>query len=149
MQIRLMARDGTQVCNRTIKIAPRQYRVQRIDGLAHEQVHPDKDALIRIRKEAAAIRQARARLDARLDFMTGFSWPVIGPISGVYGSQRILNGQPRRPHYGVDIAVPVGTPVLAQAAGKITYCNPDMYFSGGTIVLDHVLLWFGIAFVEP
>ena len=137
MQLRLLSSDDRQICDQAIQVKQRQYPVQRIDGLAHKQVHPDNAALIRIRNESAAIRQARRQLDRRLDFTQGFSWPVIGPISGVYGSQRILNGQPRRPHYGVDIAVPIGTPVLAPAAGRITYCNSDMYFSGGTIVLDH------------
>ena len=137
MRLRLVASDDRQVCNQEIQIVRRQYQVQRIDGLAHKQVHPDGDALIRIRNESAAIRQSRQRLDSRLDFMDGFSWPVIGPISGVYGSQRILNGQLRRPHYGVDIVAPIGAPVLAPAAGRITYSNPNMYFSGGTIVLDH------------
>jgi murein DD-endopeptidase MepM/ murein hydrolase activator NlpD len=62
---------------------------------------------------------------------------VQGPISGVYGSQRILNGEPRRPHYGVDIAVPVGTPVRAPAPGIVTLAVPDMFFSGGTLIIDH------------
>lgn len=80
---------------------------------------------------------ARRTDDPRLDFMQSFIWPSIGPISGVYGSQRILNGQPRRPHFGVDVAAPTGTPVRAPAAGIITLAHPDMYFSGGTVILDH------------
>ena len=111
--------------------------MQRIDGLPPQKVTPDASVLPRIQAEANAIRKARSVLDARVDYRSGFHWPVLGPISGVYGSQRVLNGQPRRPHYGVDIAAPVGTPVAAPAPGKVTYINSDMYFSGGTLVLDH------------
>ena len=80
---------------------------------------------------------ARARRDDRTDYVQGFDWPAGGRISGVYGSQRILNGEPRRPHYGLDIAAPTGSPVHAPADGVVSLVHPDMYFSGGTIVLDH------------
>ena len=82
-------------------------------------------------------REAR-KLDAeRTDFLTGFIWPAKGRISGVYGSQRILNGQPRRPHFGVDVAAPVGTEVRAPADGVVTMVHSDMFYSGGTMILDH------------
>lgn len=136
LELRVVSIDQ-QECTRTIQVRKRQYAIQRIDGLPNKQVHPDREALARIRAESAQIKAARAVLDARVDYRTGFKWPVIGPISGVYGSQRVLNGAPRRPHYGVDIAVPVGTPIVAPAPGIITYSNADMYFSGGTIILDH------------
>jgi murein DD-endopeptidase MepM/ murein hydrolase activator NlpD len=67
----------------------------------------------------------------------GFTWPVKGRISGVYGSQRVYNGTPGAPHYGVDVAVPTGTPVRAPASGVITLAEPDLYYSGGTVILDH------------
>ena len=72
-----------------------------------------------------------------MDALAGFQWPAIGPISGVYGSQRIYNGTPRSPHYGVDVAVPTGTPVLAPSSGVVTLAEPDLFYSGGTIILDH------------
>jgi murein DD-endopeptidase MepM/ murein hydrolase activator NlpD len=129
--------DGTRV-SRTLEVAPREYRIQRIDGLPQGKVTPRKpEDLERIRRDAAAVNRARGRDDDRQDFLAGFDWPVIGPISGVYGSQRILNGQPRRPHFGVDIAVPVGTPVRAPAPGIVTLAVPDMFFSGGTLMIDH------------
>ena len=62
---------------------------------------------------------------------------MTGPISGVYGSQRILNGKPRRPHFGVDVARPTGTPIVAPADGVITLAEPAMFFSGGTLIIDH------------
>jgi len=119
-----------------LKIAQREYKIQKIDGLPNAQVNPDEKTLVRIRQERKSIAQARSLDEERMDFKNGFIWPVKGPISGVYGSQRILNGEPRQPHYGIDVAVPTGTPVIAPAAGVVTYAE-DMYFSGGTLVLDH------------
>ena len=119
-----------------LKISQREYKVQRIDGLPNAQVNPDKQTLVRIKQELARIRKARELDDDRLDFKQGFIWPTKGPITGVYGSQRILNGEPRQPHYGIDVAAPIGTPVIAPASGIVTYTE-NMYFSGWTMVLDH------------
>ena len=121
----------------TLAVAPRDYQIERVDGLPPQTVTPDPEALERIRQEAAMVASARARRDPRADYAAGFAWPASGRISGVYGSQRVLNGEPRRPHYGLDIAAPTGSPVLAPADGIITLAHDDMYFSGGTIVLDH------------
>jgi len=120
-----------------LAVAPREYAIERVDGLPPSTVTPDPEALERIRLEAEMVESARARRDPRTDYAEGFSWPAGGRISGVYGSQRILNGEPRRPHYGLDIAAPTGSPVFAPADGVVTLVHPDMYFSGGTIVLDH------------
>lgn len=123
--------------SRTLTPEQRTFDIQRIDGLPSEQVTPLPEVLKRIRDEAAMARRARERRDSRTDWTDGFIWPAEGRISGVYGSQRILNGQARAPHWGIDIAAPTGTPVLAPAAGIVTLTHPDMYFSGGTIFLDH------------
>lgn len=128
---------GGEVETRLLEIASREYKIQRIDGLPPKKVTPDEEHLKRIQAESALVKATRQRDDARTDFLTGFMWPARGPISGVYGSQRILNGEPRRPHFGVDIAAPTGTPVAAPADGVVTLAHPDMFFSGGTIVLDH------------
>ena len=121
-----------------LAVKPREYRIQRIDGLPPGKVTPrSKEDLARIRREVAIVKRARLTDDARTDFLGGFRWPIKGPISGVYGSQRILNGEPRQPHYGVDIAVPTGTKALAPAAGVVTLAHPDMFFSGGTLIVDH------------
>lgn len=115
----------------------RDYDIQRIDGLPPSKVTPDADALKRIRAEAAETRAARDTDTAMTAVFSDFIWPSKGIISGVYGSQRILNGQPRRPHFGVDVAAPTGTEVLAPAAGVVRMAHPDMYFSGGTLIIDH------------
>ena len=132
-----VALPGGGTVERDLAIAQREYRIQRIDGLPPSKVTPPEEVLARIRKEGAEVRAVRKNdLDAR-HFDSGFVWPAIGPISGVFGSQRILNGQPRQPHYGVDVALPTGSPVVAPADGLVTYANPDMYFSGGTLMIDH------------
>jgi murein DD-endopeptidase MepM/ murein hydrolase activator NlpD len=122
---------------RELKVGQRKYKTQRIDGLPPRKVTPSEEDLVRIGRETALIKQARAQDDTRTDFLNGFIWPAKGRITGVYGSQRILNGEPRRPHFGLDIAAPVGTPVVAPASGIVTLTHPDMFYSGGTLILDH------------
>lgn len=122
----------------TLSISPRQYRVQRIDGLPPSKVTPTNKAdLARIQKEAAQAAAARKWDSPRTDFSTPFIWPVTGRISSTWGSQRILNGVPKNPHFGVDIAAPTGTPVKAPAGGIIRLAHEDMFYSGGTLILDH------------
>ncbi len=122
---------------RVIQVGTREYRIQRIEGLPQEKVTPPEDVLTRIREEGARVAAARSRDDFRTDFIDGFIWPLEGRITGVYGSQRILNGEPRRPHFGVDVAAPVGTPVAAPADAIVSFADPDLYFSGGTLIMDH------------
>lgn len=128
--------DGSQA-RRTLAIAQRSYDIQRIDGLPQDKVTPPEEVLARIAAEREMVAQVRKVDRPEPWFETGFVWPVIGPISGVYGSQRILNGEPKWPHFGVDVAVPVGTPVVAPADGLVVLAHPDMYYSGGTVLLDH------------
>ncbi len=120
-----------------LEIARRQYPIERIDGLPANMVTPSAAELVRIREEAARIALVRRRDTDQVWFAGGFVWPLVGRISGVYGSQRILNGEPRRPHYGVDIAAPTGTPVAAPAAGVVALAEDDLYFTGGTVMIDH------------
>ena len=135
--VHVMLPDGTTI-ERSLTVQDREYRIQKIDGLPSNRVTPRKpEELKRIRKDIVDAKKARSRDDDRQDFLDGFDWPLVGPITGVYGSQRILNGKPRRPHYGVDVAVPVGTPVKAPADGVVTLAVPDMFFSGGTMIIDH------------
>jgi murein DD-endopeptidase MepM/ murein hydrolase activator NlpD len=128
--------DGTRE-RRSLAVAPRQYDEQRIDGLPEKMVSPPPEVLARIKAENARIAKARAVDAPRPLYETGFVWPVTGPISGIFGSRRILNGKPRRPHFGVDIAAPEGTIVKAPSDAVVVIAESDMYFTGGTIVLDH------------
>ena len=125
----------------TLEATQRDYAVQRIDGLKRDHVTPPQEVLDRIGADSAAVRAARARNHAGApagDFLNGLDMPVTGQITGVYGSQRILNGAPRQPHYGIDIAAPRGTPVLAPAGGRVTLVR-DLYFSGWTVLMTHGL----------
>jgi murein DD-endopeptidase MepM/ murein hydrolase activator NlpD len=128
--------DGKEV-EKKFAVEQRQYRIQRVEGVPSRTVNPDPEHLKRIREEASQARAARKPVTERTDFLAAFQWPLLGPISGIYGSQRYYNGQPRRPHFGVDVAAPSGTPVKAPVAGKVTLAHPDMFFSGGTLIVDH------------
>ncbi len=121
-----------------IEIEDREFPVSRIDGLDQSKVSGfTKEQLAKIAVDSKKKKTARAKSQSVADWADGFSWPVTGRISGVFGSQRILNGEPKRPHSGVDVAVPTGTPVLAPAAGIVTLAENGMYFEGGLVLLDH------------
>jgi len=128
--------DGSRT-HRDLHVRQRSYKLQRIDGLPPHKVSPSEADMARIREETAMVKMARTRDDPREDFLQGFVWPVLGRISGVYGSQRILNGEPRRPHFGIDIAAPTGTIVRAPADGVVTLTHNGMFFSGVTLIVDH------------
>jgi len=135
-QLEITLPDGTSD-KRTLQVEQRTYKTQRIDGLPPKMVTPPEKVLARIRKENKSIAAARAVDRPEALFESGFIWPAIGRISGVFGSQRILNGKPRRPHFGLDIAAPAGTPIQAPADGVVAIAQKDMYYTGGTVVLDH------------
>ncbi len=133
--------EGDVPCRQTLQIAPREYDIQRVEGVPQKTVTPSPEHLERILREQALVTAAKARQLERPDLLqgalAGFQWPALGPISGVYGSQRYYNGTAGNPHFGVDMAVPTGTPVRAPAAGVVTLAEPDLFFSGGTVILDH------------
>ncbi len=137
-QLRIRHADGT-VEAFSYDIAHREFNIQRIDGLAPKMVTPDPDVISRIKDDSRQAREARTERFTENFLETGFIWPALGPITGVYGSQRILNGEARSPHWGIDIAAPTGTPVVAPADGIVTLAHPDMYFSGATLFIDHGL----------
>lgn len=136
---RLEVSLGNETTVREIAVADRSFRIERIDGLPKKKVTPDPEALARIKKEKAEMDAAKKVTDAEAYYLGGFQWPAAGRLSGVYGSQRILNGQPRRPHYGTDVAAPEGTPVKAIAGGRVTFVHPGMFFNGKTVLIDHGL----------
>src|SRR5690606_2699156 len=121
----------------SVEVRSRDWRIERVDGLPQSTVTPDPQIAARIAREQAQVAKARERDDARSDFLQRFTWPVEGRVSGVFGSQRILNGTPKSPHYGLDVAVPTGTPLKAPAAGIVIFAASDLYLTGGTLTLDH------------
>ena len=128
--------DNGQKWQRDITLEKREYNIQRIDGLEQKMVTPPAEVTARIKQDNINVANARSGntdLDA---LFTRFEWPAKGVISGVYGSQRILNGVPKWPHYGLDIANETGTPVYAPVDGVVTLAD-DLYYSGNTLILDH------------
>jgi murein DD-endopeptidase MepM/ murein hydrolase activator NlpD len=119
------------------KILKRKYAIQRIDGLEENKVTPPESVYKRIKKENNKIGEARAINSDLPFFKSQFIMPVKGIISGVYGSQRILNGKPRWPHYGIDIAAKKGTMIRSSGSGIVTMAEDDLYYTGGTIIMDH------------
>ena len=123
--------------SKTLNIKKRIYKTQMINGLEKKMVTPPKSFYDRIIRENKAIKNIR-NLDSDIDFIfQEFNWPAKGIISGVFGSQRILNGKPKRPHYGIDIAAKKGTSVLAPIESIVRMAEKDLYYTGGTIMLDH------------
>ena len=119
------------------KVLKRKYNIQRIDGLEESKVTPPESVYKRIKEENNKIGEARAINSDLSFFKDQFIMPVKGIISGVYGSQRILNGKPRWPHYGIDIAAKKGTMIRSSGSGTVTMAEDDLYYTGGTIIMDH------------
>jgi len=125
------------ISKKTLKISQRKWKSQKINGLPKKMVSPNKEAIKVIRDNNREISAARKINSDEIWFLDDFYMPVSGHITGVYGTKRILNGKDRQPHYGIDIAAPKGTPVIAPARGKVTLAKKDHYYTGGTIILDH------------
>ena len=134
--IKIKNKKETKVIEK--KVFKRKYKIQRIDGLPPKQVTPPPEVFDRIKRDNKLIGKARAINSKLVFFKDKFIYPIDEYIiTGVYGSQRILNGKPRRPHYGIDFHAPEGTPVKAMMDGVVTLVENDMYFTGGTIIFDH------------
>jgi murein DD-endopeptidase MepM/ murein hydrolase activator NlpD len=137
--VTIEARSSDRSVRRVLDIARVTFPSTRIDGLPAATVTPSDPALLeRIRREVALKTEGFAsRIDAD-HFRDGFAWPLAQfRISSRWGSQRILNGTPARPHYGSDLAAPAGTAILAPAAGRVTLSQPDLHFEGGLVLIDH------------
>ena len=120
------------------KVLKRKYNIQRIDGLDEKKVTPPEEVYERIKKENKLIGSARAVNSDLIFFKNKFALPIENSIiTGVYGSQRILNGKPKWPHYGLDFAAEEGTEIKAMLDGVVTLTEPDLYYTGGTLIFDH------------
>ncbi len=126
-----------KISKRNINIKKRNWIIERIDGLPRNTVSPDKKTLNRIRNEGALISQRRKVSKDSILFESGFILPAEGRVSGVFGSQRVLNGKPRSPHSGLDLAAPIGTNVVATANGIVSLVHDDMILTGKTLMIDH------------
>ena len=122
----------------TKKVFKRVYKIQRIDGLEEKKVTPPEEVYERIKRENKWIGEVRA-IDSNLTFFKNkFAIPVENAIiTGVYGSQRILNGKPKWPHYGLDFAADEGAEIKAMLDGVVTLAEPDLFYTGGTLIFDH------------
>lgn len=136
--LHIQTKDG-KTFTQELTIKQREYNIQKINGLPPKKVSVPNNpkTLERIRKESTAISDARSHLTKEALFDSGWIMPTKGRITGIYGSQRVLNGQPKRPHYGIDIAAPTGTPVIAPSNAIVRMVQKDNYYSGGTLILDH------------
>ncbi len=120
-----------------LTVKARTYKIDRVNGISKNIMKPEPRAVARAKKEAGRVRASRGTQSTKNAVFGNFIWPVTGRISGVYGSQRVYNGKPGRPHYGVDVARVTGTPVVSPADGVITLAVADMFYSGGTVIIDH------------
>ncbi len=120
------------------KVFKREYKIQRIDGLEEKKVTPPEEVYERIKRENKWIGEARAINSDLVFFKKNFINPLENAIiTGVYGSQRILNGKPKWPHYGIDFAAEEGTEIKAMLDGIVTLAEPDLFYTGGTLIFDH------------
>ena len=133
--LRTQCPDGSRR-RQFLAVEQREYQEQHIDGLPPKMVTPDEETLARIKAEREMVRAVRDTESDLQAFRDPFIWPVRGIVTGIFGSRRVLNGEPRAPHFGVDVAAETGTPVMATAAGKVILAE-DLYLSGKTVIIDH------------
>ncbi len=136
LQVEIKRPDGIRDAAQ-IMVTARDWPLETINGVPPKTVNPPANIAARIKREQALVVAARGRDEDRTDFAKAFLWPVQGRISGRFGNGRVYNGQPGSGHSGMDIAVPTGTPVKAPAAGVVTFAAPNLYLTGGTLLLDH------------
>jgi len=122
---------------KTLTPAKRDYKLQRIEGIKKSIMQPNPKAVARSQQDSKQIKAARKISSELTSFAQGFIAPIKGTITGVYGSQRIYNGVPKRPHFGLDYAGKIGDPVKSPASGTVLLWVPDMFYSGGTMIIDH------------
>jgi murein DD-endopeptidase MepM/ murein hydrolase activator NlpD len=132
----VVATDGS-TSSKELTPSKRQYKIDRVEGISQKIMKPNVKNIERAQQDRLQVKKARAIASDLTDFTTGFTAPRDSKITGVYGSQRFFNGQPKSPHYGVDYRGKVGAPVHAPAGGIVTLWQPDMFYSGGTLIIDH------------
>jgi len=132
----IIKRDGTRK-EQALEIEQRQFDVEYVEGLPPKTVTPPPEWRARRKKETGRVKKARSYITDDIFWLQGFDKPAKGRFSGFYGSQRVLNGKPRSPHYGLDIAASVGEPITAPATGVVRLAAPDFLLEGGIVIIDH------------
>ena len=135
LKVKIQFKNKIQEFEKTV--LKRKFKIQKIDGLPKRKVTPNAEDMIKIRKEGKLISLAKNKNSNLTDFFSEFIRPVEGITTGVYGSQRILNGKPRRPHFGIDIAAKKGTIIKNSNNGEVLLSEKNLFFTGGTIIIDH------------
>lgn len=130
-------RKGDKPVHASLRVQKRTYPVERIKGVPQATVEPPPEVTERILREQVLVENARKTFTLLAHHRAPFDWPAEGRISGVFGSQRVYNGVPKTPHNGMDIAAPMGAPVHAPVDGVVTLAERDLFFSGGTLIVDH------------
>ena len=137
--VQIETRLGDRAARRTLDIAPGRFPSTSVNGLPQATVEPsDPELLARIQREIVIKTEGFASRTDADHFRDGFDWPLQDfRITSLWGSQRVLNGTPARPHYGIDLAAPQGTVIRAPAAGRVTLAQPGLHFEGGLVLIDH------------
>ncbi len=139
--MRVCSKTNGKEASKIVRVLAYPWPIQRIDGMPNAYVNPSPENIKRIRNDNQTVRSLRLAMAnlVPLFLNKGFIAPVNGPITGVFGSQRILNGEPRSPHNGLDFAAPMNTLVHSPADGIVLLVAPNMYLMGNTLVIDHGL----------
>lgn len=135
-QLVITSVNGDRV-EKTLTPEKRSYNIQRIEGIKKSIMQPNPKSVARARQDSKQVKTARKVASSLNYFAQGFIPPIEGTITGVYGSQRVYNGVPKNPHFGLDYAGNTGDPVKAPASGTVLLWVPDMFYSGGTMIIDH------------
>lgn len=135
----IVEKDG-QKKTHTFDVNQKDWPKDYVTGVPDKTVNPPADVLSRINKENVLIKEARAKrfFDS---FPTCFLYPLkkedIKRISSEFGVERIYNGVPKSYHSGLDLAADEGKPVYATASGKIILAQKDLFYTGGTVLIEH------------
>jgi murein DD-endopeptidase MepM/ murein hydrolase activator NlpD len=132
----LAVQDGDSARAVRFDVGAHDYDTQRLTIANRRQVEPGPKDLLRIEREQESINRAFSTWSDSAPDELVFRLPATGRVSGSFGSRRFINDQPRRPHSGLDIAAPAGTPIAAPAAGSVIETG-DYFFYGLTVILDH------------
>ena len=135
-QLVITSVNGDRV-EKTLTPQKRSYNIQRIEGIKKSIMQPNPKSVARAKQDSKQVKSARRVASSLNYFSQGFIAPIKGTITGVYGSQRILNGKPKWPHYGLDFAADEGTKIKAMLDGTVTMAEPDLFYTGGTLIFDH------------